>query len=82
MVAAAAPLLEVPPDTSAEHLGEDLAELGEEQVLVLKGLVKGQLTISSLHHLKTFVCSTSLPLDGFNQHFQATVHFPLSSAVD
>ena len=52
MVAAAAPLLEVPPDTSAEHLGEDLAELGEEQVLVLKGLDKGQLSISSLHHLR------------------------------
>ena len=51
-MAAAAPLLEVPPDTGAEHLGEDDAELGEEQALVLKGLDKGQLSISSLHHLK------------------------------
>ena len=35
-----------------------------------------------------FFCSASLPLssypelDGFDQHFQATVHFPLSSPID
>ena len=27
-------------------------------------------------------CSTGLPLDGFDQHFQASVHFPLTTAFD
>ena len=34
--------------------------------------------------LNTF-CSTCMPLastDGFDQHFQATVHSPLSNSVD
>ena len=34
---------------------------------------------------QNFFCRTGLPqpeLDGFDQHFQATVHIPLTSAVD
>ena len=29
-----------------------------------------------------FFCCTGLPLDGFDQHCQATVHFPVTSAID
>ena len=36
----------------------------------------------ALKLVSNWICSTVLPLDGLDQHFRVTVHFPLTSTVD